>query len=189
MEKKEYSIEFIIPRFLKFFVDHLIFFSLGPLVNPIVAAIDSIGLAYNMFFAFKSTIKGSMIFQYTFFLYNLFLIVIWSKRYLNPGKGWLKGIYQDQVWFYALHTVIRCFIIAVRYEYFSDLRHSMYFEGAQSPAFVGKVLLREGWLMFHPTCGLWEEIKSAMYRNQVKDKLFTFSFVKNYRSSHTLTTE
>ncbi|TNV83100.1 hypothetical protein FGO68_gene934 [Halteria grandinella] len=178
VDKNEYTTEFNLPRFLKFFIYHLVFFGFGPLTLILIRYIDSMGLAHNMGFTLSSKIVASTYFQYLFWLNDVYLAVMWGLYYLRPDENWLSGIYQEQVYFFILHQIIRSFIVSVRYGFISDLRHDLYKASVQDLTFIAKDLLTENWIKLNPTGGLMEEIQASMYRNNVEEQVFTFSFTQ-----------
>ena len=74
--------------------------------------------------------------------------------------------------------MIRCFVIAVRYGFSSQLRFTMLKSSGQNAFYIGKDLFVRGWLNFDPEGGLLAEITSALWRNKVEESLFTFSIVE-----------
>lgn len=83
----------------------------------------------------------------------------------------------EQFFFYNLMVIIRCFIIAVRYGYASKFRIRMISKTKQDLSYITRDLLLPTWMNFHPP-GLDVEIEAAMWRNQVEEQTFKFSFIE-----------
>lgn len=77
---------------------------------------------------------------------------LWFMNFQYPDHyNWFPGIYYEQFLYYALHIVIRSFIIAVRYAFCSELRYLMLTSASQNTQFICRDLFIVGWLSFHPT--------------------------------------
>ncbi|TNV82852.1 hypothetical protein FGO68_gene2318 [Halteria grandinella] len=100
--KNEYSSEFNISRFLKFFMYHLVFFGFGPLTLLLICCIDNMILAHNLGFTFQGPVCASAFFQYLFWLNDVYLTIMWGLYYFRPDLNWLGGIYQEQIYFFIL---------------------------------------------------------------------------------------
>ncbi len=132
LETTEATVDFNVARFLRVFIYHLLFFYFGFLTVPFILIFDSLGLASNMGFWFKTSIGGSLKLQVICWLMVVYMYVMWILNYLELGEfdfiesgPYLKGIYFEQFLFLSLHLLIRSFIIAVRYGSCSDLRYSL----------------------------------------------------------------
>ena len=79
--------------------------------------------------------------------------------------GFVEGYFSEQLLFLWVHLIIRCFIIAVRYGFASELRFLLMNSAEQSPEFLNKDLFFVSWVNFNPVDGLAHEIDSALYRN------------------------
>jgi hypothetical protein len=158
-------------------------FTIGPLTPLVVWVIDGKGLAYNTGFLPSKAMFNSFFIQYIMWGINMFFVIMWifstlPKDHPFHGQLVLNYIYPEQLLFFELQVVIRSFIIAVRYAYCSELRFSLLKHGAQEVAFISKDLLFYSWLILDPTNGLWEEIQSSLWRNQVEEALFKISIIE-----------
>jgi hypothetical protein len=91
----------------------------------------------------------------------------------------------EQILFISLHIIIRTFIIAVRYGSCSELRFSLLKDQTQTLDFLGKDLIGVGWLNFDPIKGLFSELNSCLWRNQVEESLFEFQFIEKLDIEYT----
>jgi flagellar biosynthesis protein FliQ len=64
LDVSEFSVKFDVPRFIRVFIYHVLFFYLGPFMLPLISLFDSNGLVRNMGFWFRKSLLFSFVLQY-----------------------------------------------------------------------------------------------------------------------------
>lgn len=73
--------------------------------------------------------------------------------------------------------MLRCFIIAVRYGYISNLRFKLLKEKTQDDKYISKDLLVAQWIEFKPE-NIKEELEATKWRNEIEDSVFRVKFLE-----------
>ena len=77
----EYIVHFNVLNFLKLFLYHLIFYFAGPLVIPLIAAVDSFGMVRNMMFYGVDIFLPALVLQYSSWLFGTICSVLIILKY------------------------------------------------------------------------------------------------------------
>ena len=64
LDVSEFSVKFDVPRFIRVFIYHVLFFYLGPFMLPLISLFDSSSLVRNMGFWFRKSLLFSFVLQY-----------------------------------------------------------------------------------------------------------------------------
>eukprot|EP00347_Sterkiella_histriomuscorum_P022734 403337362 len=171
----EYLVTFHLGRFIRIFIYHYFYFYLGVMIVPIIRLFDSMSLANNMQFWFKTAAKSGFILQNIQSVFASIMVILWTNYFYEylPFKTELKNIYFEQFIFLNLTILIRSFIIAVRYGYSSDARFQLMSISIQNLEYVSQDLLIRQWFILSNET-IEKEIDSAFWRNQVEFKEFKF---------------
>ncbi|CDW79246.1 UNKNOWN [Stylonychia lemnae] len=182
----EFIVKFNVGRFIRIYVYHLLFWYLGLFSVPIITLFEGMQLVSNMQFWFTKGFIVGFVNQLIQNSLNLILLLLFlNQRFeIFPIKTELKNIYTEQFIFVSVQIIVRCFIIAVRYGYSSQVRFDLMKSGKQKVEFVNKDLLVLNWFVINPT-SIDLEIESAFWRNQVEDKDFYFMFFEKIQDNDT----
>lgn len=167
----EYMIQFKVLVFLKFWIYHLLFFYVGFLSLLVITIVDSFSLVINMQFWFSSKVKATFILQIMQWLCVLTTTLFWVGKYYQifPFRIELKNIPFELFILFQSQCILRCFIIAVRYGYISNLRLKLLDSKPQLGDYINKDLLIRQWIALNPD-NIKTELEATLWRNEVEER-------------------
>eukprot|EP00347_Sterkiella_histriomuscorum_P010073 403338785 len=176
----EFQVEFKLLNFIKFMIYHLLFFYIGPFASLIVLMVDSKYIMNNISFWVTTKNVPSFIVQLIQWISCMIVIGSWVQKEYKIIKNIevnLEYIYVEQLYFFNILVLIRSFVIAVRYGYNSRFRLKALSSLNYNLKYIEQDLLIPNWINLNPE-GLDLEIEAALWRNQVEQDTFKFTFIE-----------
>ncbi|CDW86982.1 UNKNOWN [Stylonychia lemnae] len=159
---------FKIGRFFKFFAYHfLYFFITGPLTFIFLLPFENLTFQRNMGFYGFSTSSFFQTFHW------LFLNIAFYSNLILDKDEILEPV---EILMALIVTLMRCFIVAIRYATTTDSRIQLQSEKIFTQDENSNEFLGVGWRDIRPN-QLDGEIKHSMIRNEVENGLFHFKFL------------
>ena len=125
----EFQVVFKFNYFIKFLFYHILFFYMGPAASLPVLLLDSTQAVNNMSFWVTTKNKVSFIVQLIQWVACITILGSWIQKDFRLFKFLpeihLRYIFLEQLYFFNMMVVLRAFIIAVRYGFFSRMRMNM----------------------------------------------------------------